>query len=470
MKLLEETIRELKGEDLEDDVRATVNLRVDFRIDEGFVPDMNQRLMIYRRIAAARTEDELTRIMDEVRDRYGPPPMPVLNLADYGRIRVLADALRVESIEREGSVVVFRFREKAKVDPVRLVHLVRERSDLQLIPPVSLKLDLTKPSQIGPASSAGPQAGASAAPGQGGRPQPGRALADGSDRRPKVEPAWWTARATAGEVTPGFSKAEILKPEAEDPRAPGRHPRTGDGSAGRTCGESRMPGSFSAPDVRSQQCRRGPLQGPATARVKLFVSRYLPYETPGVDRRARLLVAASAAHPRADILEQILVKVNGDIITKTELEQRQIAALRQRDPNFRPGTDADLQKALVEVTPEVIVNAVDELLLIQRGRELGYSLGNEQFRSIVENIKKENKIETEEQFQAALKQEGLTLDDLRRQIERNMLASRVQQVEVMGKIAVSDDEVKQYLRSQQGLLHDAAAGHAARDPDQRADE
>jgi peptidyl-prolyl cis-trans isomerase SurA len=162
---------------------------------------------------------------------------------------------------------------------------------------------------------------------------------------------------------------------------------------------------------------------------------------------ALLVVAAFAAQPRADILEQILVKVNGDIITKTELEQRQIGALRQRDPNFRPGTDAELQKALVEVTPEVIVNAVDELLLIQRGRELGYALGAEQFRNIVDNIKKENKIETEEQFQAALKQEGLTLEDLRKQIERNMLASRVQQVEVMGKIAVSDDEVKAYYEA-----------------------
>jgi peptidyl-prolyl cis-trans isomerase SurA len=162
---------------------------------------------------------------------------------------------------------------------------------------------------------------------------------------------------------------------------------------------------------------------------------------------AFLIVAVFSVRPHADILEQILVKVNGDIITKTELEQRQIAALRQRDPNFRPGSDTELQKALVEVTPEVIVNAIDELLLIQRGRELGYSLGNEQFRNIVDNIKKENKIETEEQFQAALKQEGLTLDDLKRQIERNMLASRVQQVEVMGKIAVSDDEVRQYYEA-----------------------
>ena len=143
-KLLEETIRELKGEDLEDDLRATVNLRIDFRIDESYVPDMNQRLMIYRRIAAARSEEELNRIMEEVRDRYGPPPMAVLNLADYGRIRVLADGLGIESIDREGTVVALRFREKAKVDPVHVVHLVRDRGDLQLIPPVSIKMDHEK--------------------------------------------------------------------------------------------------------------------------------------------------------------------------------------------------------------------------------------------------------------------------------------------------------------------------------------
>jgi peptidyl-prolyl cis-trans isomerase SurA len=145
-----------------------------------------------------------------------------------------------------------------------------------------------------------------------------------------------------------------------------------------------------------------------------------------------------------EILEQILVKVNGDVITKTELEQRQISALRQRDPNFRPASDAELQQALVEVTPDVIVNAVDEMLLVQRGRELGYALGTDQFQGIIDNIKKENKLETEEQFQDALKQEGLSLDDLRRQIERQMLVSRVQQVEVAGKISVSEDDVKKY--------------------------
>ena len=219
MKLLEETIRELKGEDLEDDVRATVNLKVDFRLDDKYVPDMNQRLMIYRRMAGARTEEEIAKNVDEVRDRYGPPPTAVLNLADFARIRVMADDLGIETVDRDGPLVVFRFRDKAKVDPMRLIGMVQERADLTLLPPSTVKLDLRTPQPgVGSRESgAGPQAAKS----------PLQTLAEG--RRPKSQaptpkpkraPAWWAARATAGEVLPGFTKAEILKTAPEDPRAP----------------------------------------------------------------------------------------------------------------------------------------------------------------------------------------------------------------------------------------------------------
>jgi peptidyl-prolyl cis-trans isomerase SurA len=161
---------------------------------------------------------------------------------------------------------------------------------------------------------------------------------------------------------------------------------------------------------------------------------------------ATALLALVALVPlRAEIIEQVLVRVNGDILTKTEFEQRQVAALRQRQDLANAGPDSpELKKAVAELTPDLILAAVDELLLVQRGRELGWSLGDEQFNSIVENIKKENKLETEEQFQAALKQEGLTMAELRRSLERQMLASRVQQSEVMGKISVTEEEAKAY--------------------------
>ena len=153
---------------------------------------------------------------------------------------------------------------------------------------------------------------------------------------------------------------------------------------------------------------------------------------------------------RAEILEQILVKVNGEIFTKTELEQRQVAALRQKGQQFDLKTDPDnqqLRKALDEITPQIMVDAVDEMLIVQRGRELGYKLSEEQFKNVVDNIKKENKIETEEQFQNALKAENMTMTDLRRSLERSMIVQRVQQNEVFGKIGISEEEARAYYDS-----------------------
>jgi peptidyl-prolyl cis-trans isomerase SurA len=163
---------------------------------------------------------------------------------------------------------------------------------------------------------------------------------------------------------------------------------------------------------------------------------------------AALLAVVFLALPlRAEILERVLVKVNGDIITKTELEQRQIFALRQQNPQLRDEDvqqDEKLRKMLAEVTPDVLVDSINEMLLLQRGRELGYRLADEQFTAILDNIKKENRLETEEQFQAALRQEGMTLQELRTSIERRMIVDRVQQVDVMQKISITEDDARAY--------------------------
>src|SRR5688572_19855941 len=99
---------------------------------------------------------------------------------------------------------------------------------------------------------------------------------------------------------------------------------------------------------------------------------------------ALLLVAAMAVPMRADIIEQVLVKVNGDIITKTELETRQIAALRDKMNEKLTAeavkNDVELRKALLEVTPQLLVEAIDELLLVQLGREKGYTFSDTQFK------------------------------------------------------------------------------------------
>ena len=130
--------------------------------------------MVYRKVASARTDAELSRVVDEIRDRYGAPPPSVLNLAEYGRIRIAADRLGVESIDREGQAVVIRFRQNARIDPVRLVKVVGEWPGATLVPPVSLKLDLEAP--LEPVTSGkekaakGPVAKADVRPGPVDRP------------------------------------------------------------------------------------------------------------------------------------------------------------------------------------------------------------------------------------------------------------------------------------------------------------
>lgn len=165
-----------------------------------------------------------------------------------------------------------------------------------------------------------------------------------------------------------------------------------------------------------------------------------------------MFVTLALAPAGADIIEQILVRVNGEIFTKSDLEARQVAALRQmgRDVDVRKSSDAELRRMLDEITPDLIVGVVDEMIVVQRGRELGYKLTDEQFNSYLESIKKDSKIETEEQFQAALKQEGLTLAELRANIEKTAIASRVQSNEVLGRISVSEEEAQQYYEAHKG--------------------
>ena len=213
MKLLEQAVRELKGEDLEDDVRAVVNLRVDLKIDEAYVPDMNQRLMVYRKVADARSDAELDQVLTELRDRYGPWPETVEHLEQYGRIRIMADRLGVESIDREAQAVLIKFRpdtQGKRLNVERLLGVIGARPDTTLIPQATIKLDLRAGLKASTTTTVR-------------RPGPIGLGVIGTKvkARQSSNSSWWTARATAGEVTPGFTKEQILKPPKEDPNAPG---------------------------------------------------------------------------------------------------------------------------------------------------------------------------------------------------------------------------------------------------------
>lgn len=159
-----------------------------------------------------------------------------------------------------------------------------------------------------------------------------------------------------------------------------------------------------------------------------------------------VLLAGLGTAMSAEILEQVLVKVNGEIITKTEFEKIQVGAIRempnQPDPS-RMG-DAELSKVLAQITPQVIVTMIDEMLLLQRAKELGFAMSDAQYTEVLASIKKDNKIESEEAFEAALKTEGITVAQLRQMLSKRMLIGQVQRRDIGGRVEVTEVEERAY--------------------------
>lgn len=100
-QMLEEAVSRMKGEGREERPAVTVNLGVSLRIDEAYIPEENQRLRMYKRIAGAESEAVLTDVRGELEDRYGKPPESVLHLLGVGEIRLVCERLGVVNLERK---------------------------------------------------------------------------------------------------------------------------------------------------------------------------------------------------------------------------------------------------------------------------------------------------------------------------------------------------------------------------------
>jgi peptidyl-prolyl cis-trans isomerase SurA len=169
---------------------------------------------------------------------------------------------------------------------------------------------------------------------------------------------------------------------------------------------------------------------------------------------ALLLAACSIAGANAQqsaILERIIVKVNGEILTQTQLENRQIQELRDQNKqveNRKALSNDDVRKALIEITPALLVDEVNTLLLVQRAREMNIKYNDEVFKSNIDNIKKQNPdIKTDADLTKALKDAGLTMETLRQNFETAYLKYMVEQREVARNITLTEEEARQYYKA-----------------------
>ncbi len=165
-----------------------------------------------------------------------------------------------------------------------------------------------------------------------------------------------------------------------------------------------------------------------------------------------VLLAAdrSLARQQGELIERVLVRVNGEILTQKQLTQRQIEAL-QGNPAVTDlrslQDDAKLKALIAGVTPRVLVEAVDDLLMVQRGRELKLKFTDELFKQGLDNLKKRNDFKDDAQFTTALAQEGMALDTLRLSFERAYIIQAVQQREIGQRMNLTEEERRQYYNS-----------------------
>jgi transcription-repair coupling factor (superfamily II helicase) len=149
LKLLDETARELRGEPVGPEVHSSLNLGLDIRIPREYIPDEQQRLRAYKRIADSGDVARAEALVAELADRYGPTPEVVLHLVGFSQLKTLAARAGVESMERRGGGVNIKFHPGAQVDPQKLMSLVSATEGAQFTPAGILRLPLP-PMQSGP--------------------------------------------------------------------------------------------------------------------------------------------------------------------------------------------------------------------------------------------------------------------------------------------------------------------------------
>jgi len=135
MQMLEETVEELRGHVREVEVDPEIRLPVAARLPEDYVPEISQRLVLYKRLASARDEAEADRIRDEILDRYGPLPADAENLLQVIRLKILARRLGVAAVDVARGDLVLTAGPVTKIDPQRLVNLMTQAgSGLRVTP------------------------------------------------------------------------------------------------------------------------------------------------------------------------------------------------------------------------------------------------------------------------------------------------------------------------------------------------
>jgi len=150
--MLEQAVKEMKGESAEERPTTQLNLGIALRIDEAYVPEENQRLRLYKKIAGAASEKAIADLRAEMEDRYGPLPDSTVYLLEAASIRLECERIGIAQIDRKRAELQIRFTETAAIDPQVLMRFVARNAKrgAQFTPQGMLKYPLvaSRPDEV----------------------------------------------------------------------------------------------------------------------------------------------------------------------------------------------------------------------------------------------------------------------------------------------------------------------------------
>jgi transcription-repair coupling factor (superfamily II helicase) len=134
-ELLEDTIQELKGAEKQGRIDPEIRLGLKAFLPDNYVEDPNQRLVFYKKMAAATDDSELYDIVDELQDRYGSLPQSGQVLLEMMKLRVELKKLRIDLAEYDGRALIFGFHATTTVAPDRLLNLIQKNPETYSLSP-----------------------------------------------------------------------------------------------------------------------------------------------------------------------------------------------------------------------------------------------------------------------------------------------------------------------------------------------
>ena len=142
------------------------------------------------------------------------------------------------------------------------------------------------------------------------------------------------------------------------------------------------------------------------------------------------------------IIEQIVAKVNGEIITRSELDRMKKSMAEEM--KSRGASAAEIAEALKEREKDFLREKIDSMLLVQKGRDLSINLDSE-VTKYVADLQRRSKLTDADKFQAYIRENtGMPYEDYRAEIKNNMLTRRVIGQEVSSKIVIPKAELRKY--------------------------